>query len=132
MALKTSALNSVREEFDLPYAGDVLHIIYNPQGYTPALEREINTLRESESSAQAVVKILKSMLIDWDLEKTVPVDADNPKGPQHDVPFGVEDEDLMELPVKFLGDVSTEIANEIKALGEQGKTSGGTSQPTAS
>lgn len=121
MPLKTSALNSIREVFDLPYAGDTIHITYNPQGFTPALEREINDLREKESSAQAVVKILKSMLLDWDLVE------DDPDKPGEARPFGTDAEKLEALPVKFLGDVAGAIAEEIKALSEKGKTSGGTS-----
>ena len=51
MALKTGSLNSVREEMDLPYAGDVLHIVYNPQGYSGAVEKKVNELRDSEQSS---------------------------------------------------------------------------------
>lgn len=107
-------LNGVREDFKLtlPYApDDPIHIIYNPQGFTPKLEKQINDLRNEDGSAQAVVRILKSMLVDWDVVKTV----DGEK-----IPFGVEDEALMELPVKFLGDVMGGIAEEIqrKAKGQ--------------
>lgn len=102
-------LSGVREEFDLtlPYTPDEpIHVAYNPQGFTPLLEKQINELRNEDASAQAVVSILKSMLVDWDLVKTV-------DGTQ--VPYGVEDVDLMNLPVKFLGDVVAGIAEEIQS-----------------
>lgn len=109
MPLNVADLNGVREEFDLtlPYApDDPIHIVYNPQGFTPLLEQKINNLRTEDASAQALVQIIKSMLVDWDVVKMIDGSP---------VPYGVGDEALMELPIKFLGDVMGGIAAEIQS-----------------
>lgn len=125
MGLNASRLNSDREEMDWsPYEDeDPIHIFYNPQGYTPQIEERIADATNGNMPARGLIYMLKSMLLGWDLVKTVPVDAENPQGEQHDVPFGIEDEDLMTLPVKFLSDAVVAIADEIKASSEEGKAS---------
>lgn len=143
MPLQAQKLNSLREEFDFPYAGDLIHITYNPQGYTPELEQKIKQASEGEYKSEGLVFMLKTMLVDWDLEEWVPkLDADgeeiegeyeededgNPKVRQ----FGVEDDKLKKLPVKFLADVTVGIAQEISGnTSEEGKPSAATSPPEA-
>lgn len=122
MPLKTSQLNSQRAELDWQYMGEIVHVTYNPQGYTPALERRIQESMEGEYKAEALVFMLKTMLLDWDLVK----DGEDGK----EVPFGVEDDALMALPVKFLGDAIAAITDDIQAL-TKGNSSPDTSPPTA-
>jgi len=104
---------------DLPYAGDVLHIVYNPQGYSGAVEKKVNELRDSEQSAHAVIELLLTMLIEWDLQ--------NDDG----TPFPVEAEPMEQLPTTFLADVMGAIAEEIRKAAEAGNSSGGGSLQTA-
>lgn len=131
MALKTSQLNSARAEFDWSYMGEDVHVVYNPQMFTPAMERRINEAinGKTEARAEALVFMLRSMLIDWDLVKDeVDPETNEPTGVE--VPFGTSEDAMMELPVKFLGDAIEAIAGEIQAKGEEGKASGATSPPT--
>lgn len=125
MPLSVAQLNSIREEFDFPYAGESIHITYNPQGLTPELERRIQDAMKSEYRAEALVFMLKVLLIDWDLVETAPVDPANPDAEPTEVPFGIEDEKMMSLPVKFLADVTQGIAEEIRKAGEGGNSSAG-------
>lgn len=122
MALKTSALNSVRERvtLTLPYAPeDPLNIVYNPQGYTADVETMVNELKHSEKAAEAVIELLLTMLLEWDLEDDNGVVAVTPEG-------------LHPLPTKFLGDVMSGIADEIQKVVDAGNSSTGGSLLTAS
>lgn len=144
MPLAAQELNSVRQEFDFPYADDVVHITYNPQGYTPELEAKIARASEGEYKSRGLVFMLKTMLIDWDLVEFIPVlDADgNPIDGEYEMEedgetpkerrFGTDDEKLMTLPVKFLADITVGIAQEISGnTVEEGKVSAATSPPKA-
>lgn len=125
MPLSIENLNSVREETDISIYGETLHIVYNPQGLTPELERRISDAMSGEYKSEALIFMLKTMLIDWDLEETVPVDPANPDGEQHTVQFGVDSDKMQTLPVKFLADVTQALAEEIRKAGEGGKASAG-------
>lgn len=131
MALKTSQLNSARAEFDWSYMGEDVHIVYNPQMFTPAMERRINEAINGQTTAraEALVFMLRSMLIEWDLVKDA-VDPETGEATGEEIPFGTSEDAMMDLPVKFLGDAIEAIAKEIQVKGEEGKASGATSLQT--
>lgn len=133
MPLKTSQLNSVRAEFDWEYRLDkdtveTIHVVYNPQGYTPALERRITEAMEGDFKSESSIFMLKSMLLDWDVMTDELDENGNPTG--NDVPLGVENSALEILPIKFLADAVIAISEEIQAVSE-GKASGDGSPPKA-
>lgn len=140
MPLSVENLNSIREETDITIYGEPLHLTYNPQGLTPELERRIADAMDGSYKSEALIFMLKTMLIDWDLEENVPLlDADGHQvlvdgEPQFETdaegvvqvrPFGTSDEKMQTLPVKFLADVTQALAEEIRKAGEGGKASGG-------
>lgn len=135
MPLKTSQLNSVQAEFDWEYRIDkdlveTIHVVYNPQGYTPALERKISEAMQGDYKSESSIVMLKSMLLDWDLVTDELDEEGNPTG--KDVPLGVSNEALATLPIKFLSDAVIAISEEIQAVSEGNPSGDGSPQKVSS
>lgn len=147
MPLTVQQLNSERAEFDWPYSGDTLHVTYNPQAFTPAVERRLTDEMKGEYKAEVLSFMLSLLLVDWDLQEFVPkLDAngapvlDDSGQPVYEVdednqpkerPYGVSLEKLNELPITFIGDAIQAITADIQAIRESGKASDGGSPQKA-
>lgn len=152
MPLTVQKLNSERQTFVWKYdpndpTQDVT-ITYNPQAFTPEVERRTTDEMKGEYKAEVLSFMLSLFLVEWDLEEFVPkLDASGDPlvengEPVYEVdpetqepmvrPFGTELTKLNTLPVTFIGDAISAITNDIRAIRESGKASGDGSQQTVS
>jgi hypothetical protein len=144
MPLTVQKLNSERQTFVWKYNPDDpsedVTIIYNPQAFTPEVERRTTDEMKGEYKAEVLSFMLSLFLVEWDLEEFVPkLDGTGAPviengEPQYELdpetqepltrPFGIEVDKLNTLPVTFIGDAISAITGDIRAVRESGKVSG--------
>jgi hypothetical protein len=117
MPLQVKDLGKEQRTFIWDYLGEEVSITYNVYKFTPEMEEQINEGGVTEERmARILVENLLIILIAWDVmdgEEVVPIEFDA----------------FMSLPTRLLGDLMMAIGEDAGGDAEQGKRSGGRSQP---
>jgi hypothetical protein len=117
MPLQISDLGKERKTFIWEYLGEEIEVTYNVYKFTPEMEAEINSGGNmDERVSQILVENLLIILLDWDV-----MDGENKVPLEYDA--------FMALPTRLIADLMMAIGEDAGGDAEQGKRSGGRSQP---
>ncbi len=94
MGLKFSDLKNNRKTLDVPYEGDVVHLVYKPGEVTPTLGQEMADEKNKMPAVMALCRVIAS----WDVEDDALPKVDD----EHYPPRAITEAVLAGLPSPFL------------------------------
>jgi hypothetical protein len=117
MPITPGQLLGESSSFDWTVKGETLHVTFNPNAYTPALEGELEKISETDFQAKGLVQVLvgteelSGLLIDLD-------GIANEDGSKYEPTA----ENLAKLPVQFLNELVQQIQEHTRPSSEEGNS----------